>query len=94
MLFLFGLFGGGDGFADAAGVVAVEGLCYGTTEGVGLEVAREHGGPGDGLEQSPMRAERGHEREDDKHFAESDEHRKSLFETEAKSTRAKSETYY
>ena len=80
LVFLLGFFGGGDGFAERTGVVAVECPCHGVAQGVGLKVAGEHGRPGDGLQQGPVRAEGGHEREDDEDFAEPDKHKGRLVE--------------
>lgn len=69
LVLLLRIFGVGDGFAQTAGVLAVEGFRHGIVEGTRLEVAGKHRRPGDGLEKRPMRAEGGYERENDQNFA-------------------------
>jgi hypothetical protein len=50
--------GCGDVFAKVARMVAIEGLRYGLCQGNTLRVLHNHRSPGDGLQDSPMRADR------------------------------------
>lgn len=69
LVFLFGFFGGSDGFAQRTGMLAVKGHGHGGTKGTGLEIVGQHGCPGDCLQQRPMCADGGHERENDQNLA-------------------------
>ena len=51
-------------------MVAVKRLGHGVTERTRLEAARKHRRPGHGLEQGPMSADSGDERENDQKFTE------------------------
>ena len=83
--FLFRLFSGGDGFAKRAGMFAVESFRHGFCDGLCAKIVREHRRPRDGLQQRPMRAEHRHEREDEKNFANTDEHKIKLVKKFTKS---------
>ena len=50
LIFLFRIFGGGNGFAQGTGMLAVKGPGHGLAERAGLEIVREHRRPGDGLQ--------------------------------------------
>jgi len=51
-------------------MISVECHGYSIVQGTGLEIAGEHCGPGDGLQQRPVRAERGDKRKNNQDFAE------------------------
>ena len=59
--FLFVLFAIRDLFAQGARMFAIEGPFDRLGEGVRTEIFGQHGGPGDGLEEKPMCANRGKE---------------------------------
>ena len=50
------------------------------------KIVREHRRPRDRLQQRPMRAERRHKREDEKNFANADEHKTILVKNFTKSS--------
>ena len=50
-------------------MLAIECFGHRLAERAGLEIVREHRRPGDGLQQRPMRADSGYERENDQNFA-------------------------
>lgn len=74
LVFLFGLFTGGNGFAETAWMFAVKCLDHSIAEGTGLKVVREHGSPSNGLQQRPMQTERGCQQHDEKNFAGTNQH--------------------
>jgi hypothetical protein len=69
-----GFFSGGNGFAQRAGMFAIEGFDEGFLDGSGLKIVRQHGGPRDRLERHPMQADRRDKRENHGQFTQSGEH--------------------
>jgi len=59
-------------------MLAIERLHHRVAERTGLKVVREHGRPGDGLQQRPVCAEHRHQRNDHEHFAKPDKHTGTL----------------
>jgi hypothetical protein len=88
LLFLLRFFPGSNGFAQAAGMQPVEGFGHGGVNGAGFEIAREHRRPGDRLQQGPVRAEGGYERNNNQNFASLDKHMDKLVNNFTKSTLA------
>lgn len=78
LILLLGLFGSRNRPAQRAGMPAVKSLRHRVAEGAGLEVARQHRRPGNRLQQSPMRAETRHQRENDHDLAKPNNHNSSL----------------
>ena len=78
LVFLLGLFTGGDGFAQAAGMLAIERLRHGFGDGLRAKIVRKHRRPRNRLQHGPMRVRRRDEREDHKDFTEPDEHGSTL----------------
>ena len=71
---LFRFFAGGNGFAEAAWMIAIKRSCHGIIEGTRLKIICEHRRPRDRLEKCPMPAEHCHQRQSDKNFAGTDKH--------------------
>jgi hypothetical protein len=67
--FFFGLPSFGDGFAEGAGMFAVESFFDGFGKRGDARVVREHPGPGDGLQGGPMSAGRGKQGDDQQQMA-------------------------
>lgn len=65
LLFLFCIFSGDDGFAQIAGMVAIERLRHRFVERFSLEIVSKHRGPGNRLQQRPVRAESSDDRKND-----------------------------
>ena len=62
--FLLGLFAFCNRFAERTGMLAIERSLHRFGQRTGAEVLRQHGGPGEGLENDPMRPNRADQRED------------------------------
>ena len=75
LIFLFGLFCGGDGFAEAAGMPAIEGAANGLSHGLAAQVVRQHRGPRSCLQDRPMRAGIRDDREYHQKFAAAKQHK-------------------
>lgn len=69
VLFFAALLGPGDGFAEWAGVLAVERVGNGGGDGAGAGVADEHAGPRDRLQGGPVEADCAAEAQDHEPFA-------------------------
>jgi hypothetical protein len=72
--FFLGFPGGGDCFAHAAGVLAVEGVRDDGGDGFGSGAIQEHGSPGDGLQCGPFHASEGEHETDDEESVEGRPH--------------------
>ena len=59
-------------------MLSVKGFRYRLVKRSGLQVARQHGRPRDGLQQRPMRAQPRDERKDEQNFSQTDEHSVNL----------------
>ncbi len=76
--FFLGGLAGGDGFAHAAGMRAIESFCHRLGKGTRLKIFREHRRPRDSLQRRPMAARRCEQRDNHQDLAEADEHVASL----------------
>jgi hypothetical protein len=72
------LFSGGDGFAQTAGMLAVERFRHRVAKRTRLNIVRQHRRPRDRLQRRPMQASRRDERENHQKFSEADEHADKL----------------
>ena len=67
-------------------MLAVKGHRHGGVKGAGLKIVRQHRRPSHCLQQRPMRANGGHQRENDKNFAEPNKHDDNLVKNFTMST--------
>lgn len=72
--FLLRLFPGRDGFAERAGVLAVESASHRLGNGIMAQVVREHGSPGHRLEESPVQPDGTGQSQHENKFSQSRQH--------------------
>ena len=78
LVFLFRLPGGGNGFAETAGMTAVEGAGHGPDKRNVLQIVGEHGRPGNRLQDGPLAVDAAQQGGCQQKVAEPDKHSRSI----------------